>query len=454
MLSQGQKNLQEIAPVPPPKRILRWTGLAALLAVGIGVASGILARQHQEAEVKKWTAAEAVPVVSVITPQGAAADPVVILPGDIQAWYDAPIYARVNGYLKAWYFDYGAPVKAGQLLAELDAPDLDAQLAAAEARLNATNAEVKARQAELDFAKSTYERWKSSPKGVVSVQETLSKKGDFDSATARFDASVADVNAAKGEVDRLQALESFKQITVPFNGVVTERNTDIGALINAGSGVGGGSGPVLFRIADVSRMRIFVQVPQRISADIHEGLTADLYLPQYPGRAFKATVATTSRAITIGSRTLLVELHADNPDGLLQPGAYTEVHFSLPGNPDVVRLPTSALIFRNHGLEVAVVGDDDKVDLRKIMLGRNLGRYVEVLSGLSPTERVVNSPPDSLANGDFVHIADGSPPGRKEAEQGHNLQEKVPAGGKSGEPVPSNAFETAPPAQIVKGSAQ
>ena len=187
--------------------------------------------------------------------------------------------------------------------------------------------------------------------------------------------------------------------------MVTARETDIGALINAGSGTGGGSGPELFRVADIHEMRIYVQVPQQLSADIRQGLTADLHLPQYPDKTFKAKVATTSSAINTTARTLLVELHADNPDSQLQPGAYAQVDFALPGNPDVVRVPTSALLFRQQGLQVAVIGAGNKIELRPVTLGRNLGTEVEVLKGLTVSDRVVNSPPDSLAAGDLVRLA-------------------------------------------------
>ncbi len=233
---------------------------------------------------------------------------------------------------------------------------------------------------------------------------------------ARFNSANAEVAADQGEVDRLNALEGFKKITVPFDGVVTARETDIGALINAGSGTGGGSGPELFRVADVSKMRIFVQVPQQQSAGIAPGQKAEMHLPQYPGRTFKATVATTSNAINVEARTLLVELHADNPDDLLQPGAYAQVVFQLASNPDVVRIPTSALLFREQGLQVATLGPGDKIELKSVTLGRNLGTDVEVVSGLSASDRVVNSPPDSLAAGDLVHVAsDLSSP--REAEE-------------------------------------
>jgi RND family efflux transporter MFP subunit len=217
-------------------------------------------------------------------------------------------------------------------------------------------------------------------------------------------------------VDRLKALEEFKRIVAPFDGIVTARNTDIGALINAGSGSGGGTGggnaPQLFRVADVHEMRVFVQVPQEMSASLRAGMAADLHLPQYPDKVFKSVVATTAGAINESARTLLVELHADNADGLLQPGTYAEVHFDLPSDPQMVRIPSSALIFRQDNMQVAVVGEGDRVELRAVKLGRNLGTDVEVLTGLAPSDRVIESPPDSLATGDHVLIADAASVGK------------------------------------------
>ncbi len=198
---------------------------------------------------------------------------------------------------------------------------------------------------------------------------------------------------------------NFKNITAPFDGIVTARETDVGALINAGSGTGGGNGPELFRVADIHQMRVYVQVPQQLSAGIKAGLTAELQLPQYPNKIFKATVATTSSAINTKARALLVELHADNPDGELQPGAYAQVNFELPSDPNIVRIPTSALIFRERGMEIAKVGPDSKIELKPITLGRNLGTEVEVLGGLAPSDQVVNSPPDSLSTGEMARSA-------------------------------------------------
>jgi RND family efflux transporter MFP subunit len=348
------------------------------------------------------------PTVAVISPRVGAVTQRLVLPGTVQAWYEAPIFARVPGYLKDWYFDFGAHVKKGDVLAEIETPDLDAQLAAAQAKLNSARAVVKIREAEAQFAESTYQRWRDSPKGVVSVQEQQSKEADYNSAKARLNSAIAEVAADQGDVDRLQAMANFKNITAPFDGVVTARETDIGALINAGSGTGGGNGPELFRVADIHMMRVYVQVPQQLSANIKAGLTAELHLPQYSDKTFKATVATTSGAINTSARTLLVELHADNPDGELQPGAYAQVDFELPSNPNVVQIPTSALVFRERGMEVATIGPDDKIELKPITIGRNLGTEVEVLQGLTPADRLVNSPPDSLATGDKVRIA-GSP---------------------------------------------
>ena len=415
-MQEASKPVGELDKPPsrPPRGLSPIGLLAVVVAIGVA-AAGILERRTHESEVTKWTDDLAIPTVAVTAPKIGLATQSLVLPATIQAWYEAPIYARVTGYLKNWYFDYGAHVKKGDVLAEIDAPDLDAQLAAAEDKLTAARAVVKVREAEEQFAESTYKRWRDSPPGVVSVQEQDSKQADFNSARSRLSAAYADVGQDQGEADRLEALENFKKIVAPFEGVVTARETDIGALINAGSGTGGGNGPELFRVADIHQMRIYVQVPQQLSAGIRSGLTADLTLPQYPDKTFKSTIATTSSAINVNARTLLVELHADNPDGLLQPGAYAQVKFNLPGNPGVVRIPTSALVFREEGLQVATLGPGDKIELKSVTLGRNLGTDVEVVSGLLASDRVVDSPPDSLAAGDLVRVADDETP-RPEAE--------------------------------------
>ncbi|MGZ5873340.1 MAG: efflux RND transporter periplasmic adaptor subunit [Bradyrhizobium sp.] len=396
---------------PPPRanKTRLVSAIALLIAVGIAIA-GILVRRHQESEVTKWTTEQAVPVVATITPKQGVSGQQIVLPGDIEAWYETPIYARVSGYLKAWYFDFGAHVRKGQLLADIDAPDLDAQLEAAKAKLKSAEAQVNVRDAERKFADTTYARWRDSPKGVVSEQETDAKKAEYGSADARYKAALADANVNQSQVDQLTALEAFKHIVAPFDGVVTARNTDVGALINAGSGVGGGTGPQLFRVADVHEMRVFVQVPQEMSAGMHAGLTADLVLPQYPDKTFKAIVSTTSEAINKTSRTLLVELHADNTDNLLQPGTFSQVRFNLPDNPGALRIPTSALIFREDGAQIAILGPGNKVELKPVKLGRNLGTEFEVLQGLALSDTVINSPPDSLSWGEVVKVAKDAQP--------------------------------------------
>jgi RND family efflux transporter MFP subunit len=234
---------------------------------------------------------------------------------------------------------------------------------------------------------------------------------------ARLNAAQADMAAAQADVDRLESLETFKQVVAPFDGTVTARDTDIGALINAGSN---GTARELFSVADIHKVRIYVKVPQRLAGNIHRGLTAELRLPQYPDKVFAAKATTTSRSVNTSSRTLLVELQADNPDGLLQPGTYVEAQLNLPSDPNTLLIPASAILFRQHGLEVAVVHDNGKVTLKKIKLGRNLGVQVEVTGGLTPSDSVVDSPPDSLGSGDVVRVAglptQGNPPNRLEKE--------------------------------------
>lgn len=437
-LSEGDKSV--IAPAK-----LRHAGVVAAAIAFAIAATGIVIRRIEAHEVAHWTYAQAIPSVAVILPQRGQHGTQLVLPGDIKAWYQAPIYARVSGYLEHWYFDYGAHVRKGQVLAVIDTPDLDAQFSAARASLNAARAKVAVWTAQKQFAKSTYVRWRDSPEGVVSVQETQSKKADYESAVAHYDAAVANVKSDEGVVDRLRALEQFKHIVAPFDGIVTARNTDIGDLIDAGSGAGAGSAPQLFRIADVHKMRVFVQVPQVLSGEIEPGMTADLSLPQYPERTFKAIVATTSGAIDPASRALLVELHASNPEGLLEPGTYTEVHFNLPPNPDVLTIPTTALVFRESALQVAVVEPGGRAELKQITLGRNLGSNVQVLKGLSASDRVIDDPPDSLSSGEVVRIANPPSPWTSAGELARASGSPAAAGHPSaGDPPAAGARRSTP----------
>lgn len=387
------------------RRGLRIAAVAVVLLAAGSVAKGILSRHSQDVAVAEWTNQAAIPTVHVVNPKVGDSHQQIGLPGDVQAWFESPIYARVNGYLRAWYFDFGAHVKKGDVLADIETPELDAQLAAARATLDARKADVKVKEAEQRFAETTYARWRDSPKGSVSVQEQQAKRADYESAVARLNAAKANTEIAQAEVNRLQALEGFKRLLAPFDGTVTARNTDIGALINAGSGMGGGSAPELFKVADTHKMRIFMKVPQLLTAGIVPGLKAEVRLPQYPNKVFHAIVATTSRAVNVASRTLVVELQADNADGLLEPGTYSQVSLKIPGTEPVLLVPTSALLFREHGLEVAVVTADNRIALKRISVGRNLGVEVEVVDGLTATDRVVTSPPASIGKGDLVNVA-------------------------------------------------
>jgi len=360
-------------------------GVAALAVAAVGVGS----RTVGEASLARTTKAEAMPTVSIVVPKRGTKDQTLTLPGDIQAFFEAPIYARVSGYLKNWDQDIGAHVKAGQALAEIDTPDLDQQL-------NQAKADLTVAQSGESLADVTSKRWQALvKKDAVSQQDADEKASDAESKRAA-------VIAAQANVQRLMALEDFKRIVAPFDGVVTARETDVGALINAGSGVG----PELFRVADIHKMRIYVRVPQALSGDLIAGQTAELNLPQHPTHPIQATVTTTSHAINQSSRTLLVELQADNQNGDLQPGTYAEVHFNLPDSPDMLRLPTSALLFREDGLKVATIGSDDKVTLKPVSIARDLGTEVEIASGITPADRVINSPSDSIAEGDIVRPAD------------------------------------------------
>jgi RND family efflux transporter MFP subunit len=377
-----------------PKRLARkvaWLlGFLAIVAIAVAY-FGITNRENQEKKLTQQTLAQAIPTVDVVLPERGTVPQELVLPGEIQAWYTAPILARVNGYVKMWYKDIGAHVKAGDLLAEIDTPDLDQQLEQAKADL----ATAKAR---LDLAEITTKRWNAlRSSDAVSQQSADEKAGE---ATARK----AEVEAAKAKVGHLDAMEDFKKIAAPFDGVVTVRNIDVGALVSATPSGNSHELQQLFEVSDVHEVRIYVQVPQAFAAQLHAGLKADLKLSQYPDRVFNADVATTSHAIAQKSRSLLVELHTDNKDELLQPGSFVEVHFQLPPNENLLRVPTSALIFRGLHPEVAIVGADGKILLKQVGVGRDLGTEVEILSGLSPSDRAVKSPSDSIANGDVVKI--------------------------------------------------
>jgi RND family efflux transporter MFP subunit len=366
---------------------LRHYGWTALVIAVVIAAMGIFNRSRSETQLTRWTREQAIPEVVVVTPQRGVGGQELVLPGQVEANYEAPIHARVSGYLKMWYEDIGAHVKAGQLLAEIDTPDLDQQLLQAKASLASA-------KADAELAELTAKRWKASIVANAVSQQTIDEKvGD---ATARQ----AQADAAAANVQRLNVLESFKRVVAPFDGIVTARKTDIGALINAS----GESGPELFSVADLHKIRVYVRVPQAFSSMLTPGMTAVLNLPQFPDQPFEAKLDTTSNAIDHDSRTVLAEFLMDNPNGKLWPGTYAETHLQLPANPTMLHVPTSALLFRQEGMMVAAVGKGDKVELRSVTLGRDLGTQVEVLSGVAAADRIIDIPPDSIATGDKVRV--------------------------------------------------
>jgi membrane fusion protein, multidrug efflux system len=387
-------------PLKMPRRhLLLLLGTAALVVAGTVAATGIMSRAAAERELTQWTNQQAIPTVRLATLERGAAE-TLALPGNIQAFNKAPIYARVPGYLKSWEQDIGSQVKAGQLLASIDTPDLDQQLA--QARASLVSAEANERLAAV-----TAQRWQS----LVTSQWVSKQANDEKAGAAAAQKAIAD--AAQANVRQLEAMASFKSIVAPFDGVVTQRNTDVGALINAGSG---GTVQALFEIADLHRVRIYVQVPQAYTAAVHPGMKATFELPQYPGQQFDASVVTTSNAMDVNSRSMLVELQADNADGKFAQGTYCTVRFQLPADPNTMRVPATALMPANQGVQVAVLGDADKVVLKTVQVGRDLGDAVEVIAGLSPSDRVIDSPPETLQGGDAVQLAATLPsPGAPQA---------------------------------------
>jgi len=379
------------APPSPPAPIsaarLRqflWIAVALALALALwGIVSRVSARYALSRQMAIATTATVVTVKPTIAPQSEA----LVLPGSVQANYEALIYARTNGYLRAWYTDIGTPVKKGQLLAEIETPEVDQQLGQAQA-------DMATAEANYEVAKTTDARWQR----LLAAQ--LVSKQDADERAGDAAAKKAAVRSAAANVARLREMKSFKRVLAPFDGVVTQRNTDIGALINAGQS----PGAALFHVADTHRLRIYVSVPQPYAASIQPGMSADLAFAEHPDKRYPATVAFTAQALDPASRTLRVELQVENPRHELFPGAYAEVHFNLAAAAPTLRLPANALLFRAQGLLVAAVGGDHRVRLKRIAQGRDFGSSVEVLDGIDPADDIVLNPPDSIADGALVHV--------------------------------------------------
>jgi len=363
--------------------LLALVGVAVVLAVW-----GEIGRVKARSSLAKEASSDALPTVITVKPSYTDLGEQLVLPGTAQAFIESPIYARTNGYLKAWYVDIGSSVKKGQLLAEIEAPEIDQQLSQAVADL----ATARANKA---LSQTTNARWQELLKTEsVSQQDADEKAGDAAAKNATTEAAAANVS-------RLRDVESFKRVLAPFDGIITARNTDIGALINAGQS----AGSELFRLADTHKLRVYVQVPEPYAAEAKPGLEADLSFSEQRGKAYKATVVRTSNALDPAIRTLQVELQLDNAQRELFPGAYAEVHFKLAANARSLRLPATTVLFRAAGLQVATVDSQQRIELKSIVEGRDFGNTIEVLSGLDVDDEVVNNPPDSIISGMTVRLA-------------------------------------------------
>jgi RND family efflux transporter MFP subunit len=376
----------------PSRRSLLTAAIAAILLASVVVGYGFFDRAQSKQEVVQWTNTQAIPTVALAQLVPGSPHQMLTLPGNIQPYNRAAIFARVNGYVKSWDHDIGSPVKAGQALADIDAPDLDQQLSQAKATLASV-------RANLQIASLTANR------NNILLQKQIVAQQLADQTTADATAKEAVVDANEANVRQLEAMQSFKTLAAPFDGVVTARNVEIGQLINSG-----GSGLPLFEVSDLHRVRIFVQVPQSFTAGLAPGMKATFEMPQYPGVQFEAAVSHISKAINASSHSMQVELQADNAAGKFFGGSYCNVHFEIPTDANLVTIPSTALVTGNQGTQVATLDGNDKVVLKKVQLGRDLGDSVEVIAGLTPSDRIINNPPETLAAGDTVRLAAATPP--------------------------------------------
>ncbi len=369
------------------KKIRRYALIALVLAVALGV-WGEVSRVVARSNLVRENIEASVPTVATVTAEPSSAGEDLVLPGAVQAFMEAPIYARTSGYLKSWDTDIGTLVTKGQVLAQIESPEVDQQLSQALADLATA-------RANETLSNSTNVRWQ----GLLATQSVSKQDADEKSGDAAAKKAAADSAAAN--VARLRDLESFKRVVAPFTGVITARNTDVGALINAGQS----AGSELFRIADTKKLRIFVRVPEAFAGATKPGLEAELRFTEQPNRTFAAKTVRTSNALDPALRTLQVELELDNAKGDIFPGAYAEVHFKLPASAATLRLPANTVLFRSAGLQVATLDGDQRVKLKSIVQGRDFGNSIEVLSGLSAHDVVIVNPPDSITDGVQVRIA-------------------------------------------------
>jgi RND family efflux transporter MFP subunit len=373
--------------------------LLIVIVVALAVIWGISSRRNTNAQLAQETQELAIPVVAVIHPKVGAPQQEIVLPGDMQPFTDAPIYARTNGYLKKWYVDIGARVKAGQLLAEIDSPEVDQQLQQARADLATT-------EANLRLAEVTATRYKDLMKTESVAQQ------DVDNAVGNYEARDTAVSSSRSNVKRLEETQSFEKIYAPFDGMITARNTDIGALID--SGASGGTARELFHIAAVNQLRVYVNVPQIYSPHVSAGVRAELALTEFPGRKFEGTVVRDSGAIDNVTRTLRVEIDVNNPTGELKPGSYVEVHLKLPTSVTTFTLPVNATIFKSAGMQVATVKNGKTIALVPITPGRDFGTELEIVAGVKADDSVVINPPDSLTDGETIRVLQTQPAAQRQ----------------------------------------
>jgi RND family efflux transporter MFP subunit len=416
-------------PPAPPRKALMMVGVAVLVLLIAGAVT-LIGRANHERALAKETERETIPSVAVLHPVAEKPDEELVMPGSLQAYEESPIYARTSGYLVRWYRDIGSRVTAGELLAEIDTPEIDQEL-------NQSRAARQQIVAQLELAKISAERWENLRKSdSVSAQEA-------DQQTSGYKQAQANLIAADANVKRLEQLEGFKKVYAPFSGVLTKRNVDPGALINAGAGA---TGRELFDIARVDPLRVYTNVPQAYAPFIKVGGSTIVTLEEFPGQKFSAKIARTAEAIDPTTRTLLTEVDVPNHDDRLLPGSFGEVHFAVGSNVDKVTVPVNAMLFRGEGTRLAVVGTDNKIQLRSINIGRDYGATLEILGGVSVNDQVVINPPDSLEEGQPVNVAQAPPaegqdltgqhPSTGGTRQQDNLpeQESNPQGGATKQP--------------------
>jgi RND family efflux transporter MFP subunit len=398
--------LPDRSPPRPVSRRLRQVGIAFLVVALAVVGYGLVSRAAQNSRLRDLTLAQAVPTVAVVMPSKVENQAGLDLPGRLQAYITAPIYARVPGYLKSWKYDIGGKVKAGDVLAEIETPDLDQQLMQARAALSVAQANAK-------LAQITAERWQS-----LANTDAVAKQ-DVDTRTFTWNANVAQVKAAQANVDQLVAEEGFKRLVAPFNGIVTARDTDIGALIN----VGAGGGQELFVVSETSKLRVYVNVPQNYVPSVPPGTKATIRVPEHPDKTYSGTVEASAQAVIPSTGTTLMQLIVDNSAGELMPGDYASMHLQIAAPANVLSVPSSALIFDAKGLSIATVNADNHVLLKPVSIERDLGAIIEIASGLSGNDRVIENPPDGIDNGAQVRLGGAASSGAV-AGQTKNKNEK------------------------------